>query len=179
MFNPWVPPKPHHSWIWRGIVNQKNPKLKKSRWWIGKGSDIPLTHQAWYPCPSQNLSNPNLQTKTVADLINHRNGTWKYDLVREIYPYPISEDIMSNPISRTGLVSDKLLWKYSNSGVFKVRNAYNLLQEDSSLSCSNHHDYISIPANIWYLIWKVKLPLKIGNFIWKLMHNCLPTFLTL
>lgn len=101
-------PKPHHSRIWRGIINKKNPKLKEGRWWIGKGFDIPLTHPAWYPCPSQNLSNPNLQTKTVADLINHKNGTWKYDLVRKIYPYPISEDIMSNAISRTGSVSDKL-----------------------------------------------------------------------
>ena len=32
----------------------------------------------------------------MADLINHNNGTWKPDLVRSIYPYPISEDIMSN-----------------------------------------------------------------------------------
>ena len=172
-------PKPHHSWIWRGIVNQKNPKPKEGRWWIGKGSDIPLTHQAWYPCPSQNLDNSNLPTKTVADLINYSNGTWKSDLVRSIYPYPISEDIMSNPISRTGSVSDKLFWKYSNSGVFKVRKAYKLLQDDTSLSVSNHHNSTSIPENIWYLIWKVKLPLKIGNFIWKLMHNSLPTFLAL
>ena len=88
-------PKSHHSWIWGGIVNQKNPKLKEGRWWIGKGSDIPLTYQAWYPCP-QNVDNSNLPTKTVADLINHNNGTWKPDLVRSIYPYPISEDIMSN-----------------------------------------------------------------------------------
>lgn len=60
-----------------------------------------------------------------------------------------------------------------------MKNAYNLLQEDTSLTCSNHHNYISISTNIWYLIWKVKLPIKIGNFIWELMHNCLPTDLTL
>ena len=172
-------PKPHHSWIWRGIVNQRNPKLKESRWWIGKGFDIPLTHQAWYPCSTQNLNNTNLQSKTVADLINHSNGTWKPDLVRAIYPYPISEEIMSNPISKTGTVADKLLWKYSNSGVFKVRDTYKLIQEDTSSSCSNHHSYNSIPTNIWKLIWKVKLPLKIGNFIWKLMHDSLLTLLTL
>lgn len=111
-------PKPHHSWISRGIINQRNPKLKEGRWGIGKGSDISLTHQAWYPCSTQNLNNPNVQTKTVADLINHSTGTWKPDLVRAMYPYPISEEIMSNPILKTGTVFDKLFWKFSNSGVF-------------------------------------------------------------
>ena len=148
--------------------------------WLKRALIYLLTHQAWYPCSTQNLNNPNLQTKTVADLINHSSGTWKPDLVRAMYPYPISEEIMSNPISKTGTVSDKLFWKFSNSGVFKVRNANNLLQEDTFSSCSNHHSYTSIYPN-WYrkLIWKVKLPLKIGNFIWKLMHDSLPTLLTL
>lgn len=29
------------------------------------------------------------------------------------------------------------------------------------------------------MIWKVKVPLKICNFIWRLLHDSLPTFLTL
>ncbi|KAK9985957.1 hypothetical protein SO802_030908 [Lithocarpus litseifolius] len=150
-----------------------NVSPQRNQWSQALSSSQPnlSVKHAWYPCPSQNLDNFNLPTKTVANLINHSNGTWNPDLVRNIYPYLISEDIMTNPISRTGSVSDKLLWKYSNSGVFKVKNASKLLQDD--------HNYTSILANIWYLIWKVKLPLKIGNFIWKLMHNSLPTFLTL
>lgn len=35
------------------------------------------------------------------------------------------------------------------------------------------------PSEVWILIWKVKVPQKIGNFVWKLMHDSLPTFLTL
>lgn len=32
---------------------------------------------------------------------------------------------------------------------------------------------------MWNLIWKVKVPLKICNCIWRLLHDSLPTFLTL
>ena len=34
----------------------------------------------------------------------------------------------------------------------------------------------TIPINTWQLIWKVKLPLKILTFIWKILHDNLPTF---
>ena len=35
------------------------------------------------------------------------------------------------------------------------------------------------PPCVWNLLWKVKLPLKICNCIWRLLHDSLPTFHTL
>ena len=32
---------------------------------------------------------------------------------------------------------------------------------------------------VWNLIWRDKVPLKINNFMWKLMHDSLPTLLSL
>ena len=34
-------------------------------------------------------------------------------------------------------------------------------------------------AGVWNLIWRVKVPQKINNFTWKLMHDSLPTLLSL
>uniref|UniRef100_A0A7N2L005 Uncharacterized protein n=1 Tax=Quercus lobata TaxID=97700 RepID=A0A7N2L005_QUELO len=120
-------PKPHHSWFWRNIIKQGNPKLREGRWWVGKGLDIPLNHPDWFQCPTQNLQNPNLLTGTVADLIDHNTGVWKADLVRAVYPFVQCSEILSIPISKTGGVSDKLLWKHSSSGEYKKIKKANML----------------------------------------------------
>ena len=120
-------PKPHHSWFWRNIIKQGNPKLREGRWWVGKGLDIPLNHPDWFQCPTQNLQNPNLLTGTVADLIDHNTGVWKADLVRAVYPFLQCSEILSIPISKTGGVSDKLLWKHSSSGEYKKIKKANML----------------------------------------------------
>ena len=46
-------PKPHHSWFWRSIINQKNNLLKEGRWIVRNGANIPLTYTAWFPCQPQ------------------------------------------------------------------------------------------------------------------------------
>lgn len=33
---------------------------------------------------------------------------------------------------------------------------------------------LDIHSSVWSVLWKVKLPLKILTFIWKLLHDCLP-----
>ena len=172
-------PKPHHSWFWRNIIKQGNPKLREGRWWVGKGLDIPLNHPDWFQCPTQNLQNPNLLTGTVADLIDHNTGVWKADLVRAVYLFLQCSEILSIPISKTGGVSDKLLWKYSRSGEYKVKNAYNLLLKDSTQTSHHYHRPTQFPPEVWNLIWKVNVPHKVGLFVWKLMHDSLPAYLTL
>lgn len=113
----------------------------------------------------------------MVDFINQNFGSWKPNLVRALYPYPSCNETLSYPISKTGTILDKLLWKHPTSGGFKVHKAYSLLEKDYNSTCSNQHRYNSIPHDVWTLIYKVKLPLKMGNFVWKLMHDCIPTFL--
>ena len=33
-----------------------------------------------------------------------------------------------------------------------------------------------LAPSVWNFFWKVKLPLKVLMFLWKFLHNCLPTF---
>ena len=166
-------PKPHQSWCWRNIIKHENQKLREGRWWVGNGSNIPLNHPAWYP--TQNLHNPNLTSGTVADLIDQTSCTWKSDLVKALYPFPLCKDILGIPLSKTGVVADQLMWKYSNSGDYNVKKAYQvLLQDTNHQSPANHLHFSPPPAE-----WKVKVPLKKCNCIWRLLHDSLPTFHTL
>ena len=95
-------PKPHHSWFWRGIIDQKNRFLKEGRWIIGSGTNIAFDHSAWFPCQPHMLNHPSLSTGTVVDLIDHINQSWKFDLIRTLYPQPTCKEILNIPISRTG-----------------------------------------------------------------------------
>lgn len=122
--------KPHHSWFWRNIIKQDNIKLKEARWLVGSGANIPLNHPNQFKCLEQNLQNRNLVFGFVVDLINHSRGVWKCDLVKKLYPQPQCGEILRIPISKTGVVSDKLLWKHSSSWEYSVKNAYNLLLKD-------------------------------------------------
>lgn len=162
----WTP-KPHQPWFW-SIIKQENPKLREGRWWIGKCYDVLLRHQDWFKSPN-----------SVADLIDQNTNNWKPDLIWATYPYPQWSEILKIPLSKTSSVSDKLLWKHSNNGEFKVKNAYNLLFEDSYSPSPNQSRHTHIQTGVWKLISKIKVPLKICNFVWKLMHDSLPTFLTL
>ena len=172
-------PKPHHFWFWRNLIKYDNQKLRKGRWWIGNGRDISLEHSDWFNCPDHNLQNPNLITGKVADLINHNTREWKADLVRSIYTAPQCSKILSIPISKTEAVSDKILWKHSTTSQFDVRTAYKILHKDEASKFLVHDSSHQIQTEVWQTIWKVRTPHKVNLFVWKLMQDCLPTFLAL
>ena len=141
---------------------------------VGNGTNIPLDHPAWFLTP--NLHNSNLNLGTVADLIDHANHFWKPDLVRSLYRPSISSEILRIPISKTGSVKDSLMWKFSNSGDFNVKKAYEILLEEANVLANENLRPHIIPAVVWNTLWKVKLPLKIYNLVWKVIHDSLPTF---
>lgn len=76
--------------------------LKEGRWIVRTGTNIPLSHSAWFPCQPQTLRQHNLSNGSVADLIDSTTHTWKPGLVRLLYPYPTSSEILRLPISKTG-----------------------------------------------------------------------------
>ena len=92
-----------------------------------------------------------------------------------LLPFPICKEIMKIPLPKTNAGGDKLLWKHSKSGDFEVKIAYRLLLKDCLASSTDCHRVNLVESKIWALIWKIKLPQKICTFIWKLLHDCLPT----
>lgn len=66
-------------------------------------------------------------------------------------------------------------WKYSKNGDYQVKKAFEFLVKDYSTLARQ----AQTQDGVWNLIWRVKVPLKINNFMWKLIHDCLPTLLIL
>ena len=103
------------------------------------------------------LNNPYITNGSVVDLINQETHTWKADLVRAYYPFPVYEEILQLPLPKTNTRGDKLLWKHSKSG-------------DAVCHRVNH-----VESKVWKPIWRIKTPQKICTFVWKLLHDSLPT----
>lgn len=161
-------PKSHHSWVWRNLANPSHDLLKEGRRKIGDGHHIPLTHPDWFRCSNHNLIRNNLLGGSAADLINQDSRTWNQTLLKKLYHPNISNKIMQIPISRATGLEDKLLWKHSTSGDYRVNKAYSLIQQDG-LSAMGHH-------RVWKLLWKIDIPYRIVSFIWKILHGSLSVF---
>lgn len=97
------------------------------------------------------------------------------DLIKTLYQIPIAEEILQTPISKIANMEDKLIWKFLNSSDYKVNKAYCLLQQANSPFFQGQGPN-GIHCSIWKMLWKLKLPLKVLNFIWKLLHDSIPVF---
>lgn len=172
-------PKPNHSWIRKNITQPQCKDLLQGHWLIGSGNHIPLTHPDWFYSSDQRLRDNNSLEGTVADLIDGNTKSWKGELLNNLYPCSTYKEIMKLSIPKTEGNEDKLIWKHSHSAHYKVRNAYYLIQQKQCPTNRIDQRTNGIPQNVWKLLWKVKLPLKIPIFIWKIMRDCSPVFATL
>ena len=146
--------------------------MREGRWWIGDGYNIPLKHKDWVQWSPLNLQDHRLPTGIVGDLIIHTSASWNCDLVRALYPPSLARKIFQFPISKTNSVQDKLVWKHSSDGVYNVKKAYEILNLEQ-LQPTNHNPFNQV---VWTILWKVKTPLKINSFVWKLLLDSIPTF---
>ncbi|KAL0006647.1 hypothetical protein SO802_008149 [Lithocarpus litseifolius] len=101
-------------------VCSKLDAITRSFWWGHEpGLHIPLTNPDWFHCPEQTLIENNLLNGTVADLIDPISKSWKYELVKKLYPYPLYLEILHLSLPKTDNIRDELLWRHSSSGEYK------------------------------------------------------------
>ena len=109
----------------------------------------------------------------MVDLIHPNTKTWNWDLLGRLYDHNTCVEISKIPIAKTDRVPNTLTWKYSNSGEYNVAKAYSLIQQIQDITTRPDHIIEDIPQFVWKALWKVKLPMKITTFIWKLLHDSL------
>ena len=146
-----------------------------------------MANRKWTSNPSHSpilvpLSKPYLNGESTP----WRHSGWphwcKYKIL-QIWPrsktIPIPHLYGNLPISKTDGIFDRILWKHSSSGEYKVSAAYSLLHQNHNSTHLLNQRISNIPQVVWKLIWKVKLPLKIITFIWKILYDNIPIFVIL
>ena len=67
------------------------------------------------------------------------------------------------------MVECRLIWKAENNGLYSVKSAYRLCMEELvDVSLLRRPGY-------WSGIWRLKVPPKIKNLLWRMCRGCLPT----
>ncbi|KAH9767473.1 reverse transcriptase domain-containing protein [Citrus sinensis] len=93
---------------------------------------------------------------------NHR--MWDYDLVKDVFNRRDQDCILQIPLSSRSNC-DTWYWLPDAKGIYTVRSCYKWM------------DIISEPpgSGVWSKIWKLAVPAKIKNFLWRAVANVVPT----
>jgi hypothetical protein len=81
------------------------------------------------------------------------------DTVQEIFRTPLFHQVEE----------DDMVWKAEKNGQYSVRSAYRLCIEDVADNSHLHR------IGSWDNIWRLKVPPKVKNLIWRICRGCLPT----
>ena len=158
------------SQIWKGIWKTKETQLSGAKWQVGMDDNIKLRDPLW--CKHHNettLLEYQLDKGTVWDLMDSETGTWKAELIANIYDTRVAWEILNTPHSKFG-APNQILWSHSKKGIYKVDKGYKLVTMEQD-GIANY----GMNGMGWKNLWKLQIPYKICTFLWKLLHNGLPT----
>jgi hypothetical protein len=160
------------SFVWRSLCNSKFILRAGSRWRIGDGMNIPLLNENWMTgasCLTSQQSSMNIvDNLMVSDIISHQHKCWNLPLINSIFEPHSAAKILKTPLYSL-VAEDKRIWRGEQNGEYSVRSAYRLCTQE--LIDTSH-----LRVNeAWNLIWKIKIPAKVKNLIWRICRRCIPT----
>ena len=111
----------------------------------------------------------------VKDLIDVHTFQWDREKIHDLFVFAhrTRMEILSIPL-QSNPTRDVLVWNENKSHSFSVKSAYQVairLQELNQVE----HSTAGKDRTHWRKIWKLSVPPKVCNFIWRACSNILPT----
>ncbi|XP_058742674.1 uncharacterized protein LOC131615213 [Vicia villosa] len=160
------------SYVWRSIWSAKFVVRGGNKWSIGTGGCISVWDQNWLydSFVVTNLWPNNLMVANlkVSDLINPTCKQWKLNLIYPLVGGEVAQKIANTPLFEA-VHEDRVFWNLEKNGIFSVRSAYRYCVNEAIDT-----SHLRINKN-WDLIWNMKIPPRVKNFLWRLCRNCVPT----
>jgi len=160
------------SFVWRSIHSAKMVVRQGARWKIGTGFNIPIVNAPWIgsgsSIPPVGEDILNLQSYTVGHLIDQEVKVWNEQLVWHLFVDETAQQIL-NTLLHQQVQSDKMIWKAEKNGRYSVKSAYRICVEEVI-----NNEHLQKPG-YWSGIWKLKVPPKVKNLVWRICRYCFPT----
>lgn len=124
---------PGISYTWRSMIRGLRALEKGIIWRIGDGSQVRIWEDPWIPAGfSRRPRTPrgNIILSRVAELIDPISGTWDVQLVRDLFWEEDVTNILAIPTHTDR--DDHVAWHFDSKGVFLVKSAYHVLDEDKA-----------------------------------------------
>ena len=164
------------SFAWKSILWSRDLIEKGSSWRIGRGKSVKIYKDAWLPSLDGRISSPASllsPESSVDSLIDPVSGWWNINLIDRCFHPPDASLIKSLPLSFIPQ-PDTLVWSSEKLGSYSIKSGYKSL-------CEKHNRDMNRPQasesqkGFWRCIWKLKVPSKIKQFLWRASTNSLPT----
>ncbi|OMO53103.1 Endonuclease/exonuclease/phosphatase [Corchorus capsularis] len=115
----------------------------------------------------------------VQEVIEEDTRTWSLQTISHMIPVSEKEATMDIPLSFQ-VKDDKIIWPQDKTGKYSVKTGYRVLKEEKPnqvrQSASSSHN---IDQEVWKIIWNLKVPVKIKQFLWRLMEKAVATNLAI
>ncbi|XP_031116517.1 uncharacterized protein LOC116020174 [Ipomoea triloba] len=161
------------SFCWRSILAGQDVLRKGCYRRIGNGRSTFVWKQPWLPDDVNPFPiSPSLghdQNLQVSSLLHPQTYDWDIDRLNSIFVQRDVELIMRIPVSIN--FEDHWCWRGDLRGCYSVRHGYRML------STPNEQDVAA--RGIWRVLWRLKIPPSVHNFLWRCVHNVLPTMTAL
>ena len=164
------------SYAWCSLLKGREVLWRGARWRVGTGETIKVWDYPWLP----SLEHPRilspiidgLQDAMVDCLISPTSRSWDRDVLFGYFAPMEADLIVKIPLSPTK-VEDKLIWPHVPNGVYTVKSGYRFLVKDKPDPLLYHPSQGENPS-IWSCIWRLSVPNKVKNFLWKACKEALP-----
>jgi len=160
-------PIKHHifSSLWSGIKDEYLVIQSNSIWLLEDGKDISFWNDSWCGPPLSDLFNVPESTRSLLKSSMNEyisNNHWHLP-TQLIVMYPSIVHQIQQVHIPTFAQKDQQIWKHTSSGVLMQRDAYDFKQ----------HQFIELH---WAsCIWSKGIPPAKSLFVWRFMHNKVPT----
>ncbi|KAM6544107.1 hypothetical protein CsatB_008554 [Cannabis sativa] len=159
------------SFVWRSIFETVDMVRMGARRRVGNGSTIHILSDPWLPCdenPRVSSNHPALLDHNVDALMETDCFAWDVDLVRDLFNTRDAQLILSIPLN-SSRSDDVWFWSFESSGNFSVKSMYRHLQQ------RKEDDLQLVGSDFWGKLWRLKVPPKVKDLVWRAASNCLPT----
>ncbi|KAH9718961.1 reverse transcriptase domain-containing protein [Citrus sinensis] len=160
------------SFVWRSMLAAKDVVVQGSRLQVGSGHNISIGNDPWLPDITDGFISTELNEELAAApvdcLMVPNQRIWDFDVVSDLFNARDKELILQIPLS-SRRDNDAWYWQANPRGCYTVRSCYKLLNPITSDSF----------AGVWRKLWRLNVPSKIKNFIWRAAKNVLPTAVNL
>ncbi|XP_062075810.1 uncharacterized protein LOC133779929 [Humulus lupulus] len=158
------------SFIWRSIMEAHHLIKQGAAVRIGSGASVSIISDPWLPDKENSFIqtiHPALIDKKVSQLMVRGSNMWDMEILLDIFTERDINLISAIPINEHD--RDDWYWKFDHKGFYTVKSAYALLQSEKHDSASSDN------SGFWRLLWQLKVPPKVKNFLWLASRDCLPT----
>jgi hypothetical protein len=160
------------SYAWRSILQAGFIVRGGARWSIGSGASIPILREPWLSdgsCIDDNYDVSHITGgPSVQSLIDTTTKVWNSDVIQHVFSPEDTGRILDTPLIDQ-VIDDRLVWKAEKNGYYSVKSAYRLCVD--VLTDSSHLRR----EGYWQGIWRLKVPQKIKNLVWRICRDVVPT----